>query len=510
MNTDPISTINTTPTINPKYKTQIVLFYFNLTRKHNHEDLQHSATELENILISLKEALYECDDTVEIQTYISYFVVLYKLIAYTRDIYLGKGERDLTYMMITIWYKYFPIPAENILETVIHSKYGSWKDLKYFCRYLQTQTQNQNQTKELISKCIQLWNHQLEIDQSTKDPKDRSLVYKWIPREKSAFGWLYEKSVIQWYSNKNMDIQDMNYAKKSYRQIISSLSREKEEYIPQIKECQNKWSEISPEKISVTTRSKQYHTFIKHNTNHNRKPTKPPHPSPRSFHLGDYIKDPHSQNQKYWNQIKTDILKTHQTTKPNIIPVLNISIIHPEEYNHAVGIALMISEISNIENRILTYDTVSSWLNLSNQTSLQDKITYIQKKTILKGISNVKSAINLLEESKLTEEGEDIILVFISDFSREPTEISQYTSQYKTIYWNIGSNPTKIQPQHPNQIMVSGYSSSILKFIYNNPIYETTETNTESSTAYGFLYELLNQDQYNNIEEYFTKLITIR
>jgi hypothetical protein len=129
MNTDPTPTTPTTPT---KYKTQIVLFYFNLTRKHNSTDLQHSATELENILISLKEALYECDDTVEIQTYISYFVVLYKLIAYTRDFYLGKGERDLTYMMITILYIYFPIPAENILETVIHSKYGSWKDLKYF------------------------------------------------------------------------------------------------------------------------------------------------------------------------------------------------------------------------------------------------------------------------------------------------------------------------------------------------------------------------------------------
>jgi hypothetical protein len=171
-----------------------------------------------------------------------------------------------------------------------------------------------------------------------------------------------------------------------------------------------------------------------------------------------------------------------------------------------VGIALMISEISNIENRILTYDTVSSWLNLSNQTSLPDKIKTIQEKTILKGISNVKSAINLLEESKLIEEGEDIILVFISDFSREPTEISQYTSQYKTIYWNIGSNPTKIQPQNSNQIMVSGYSSSILKFIYTYNIYETINT----TPAYSFLYELLNQAQYNNIEEYFTKLIAIR
>lgn len=493
--------------MNTTYKTQIVSFFFNLTRKHNSTDLQQSATELENILISLKEALYVCDDTAEVQTYISYFVLLYKLIAYTRDIYLGKGERDLTYMMITIWYKYFPIPAENILETVIQSKYGSWKDLKYFCRYLKNQNQDQDQTQELIQKCIKLWNPQLEIDQTTENPKDRSLVYKWIPREKSAFGWLYEESVIQWCSQKNINIQNMNTAKKNYRQLISSLSREKEEYIPQQSECKREWSKINFEKISVTTKSKHYYTFIKHDCESNPN-TKTPHPNPpttKSFHLGEYIKNPHSKNQIYWNQIKKDILSTQSNNKLNLIPILNISIIHPEEYNHAVGIALMISEISNIENRILVYDTISTWLNLSNQTSLQNKIKSIREKTIIKGISNIKSAIDLIEESNPTEE-EDIILVFISDFSREPKDISQMTSQYKTIYWNIGSNPTQnISLQ--NQIMVSGYSSSILKFICKH-INQTTNPNT--NLAYLFLYELLNQDQYNSIEEYFTKLITVR
>ena len=90
-------------------KTKIIFFYFGLTRKYKIEDLESLSEILDNILYLIKTSLCECDDTLEINHYISYFILLYKLIVYTRDINEGKGERDLSYMMIEVWYKYFPI-----------------------------------------------------------------------------------------------------------------------------------------------------------------------------------------------------------------------------------------------------------------------------------------------------------------------------------------------------------------------------------------------------------------
>jgi hypothetical protein len=104
----------------------IVFFYFCCTRKYNHTDLFLLSLQLNNILTKIKTRLCECDDTLEIEHYISYFILLYKLIVYTRDITEGKGERDLTYMMMDIWYDHFPVLSKHILE-IIPEKYGSWK-----------------------------------------------------------------------------------------------------------------------------------------------------------------------------------------------------------------------------------------------------------------------------------------------------------------------------------------------------------------------------------------------
>jgi hypothetical protein len=84
--------------------------------------------------------------------------LLYKLIAQTRDICYGKGERDITYMMIYTWWKYFPKMGYIALHAMLFSEnnsillengfimdiktdsvyiphqnsYGCFKDVKYF------------------------------------------------------------------------------------------------------------------------------------------------------------------------------------------------------------------------------------------------------------------------------------------------------------------------------------------------------------------------------------------
>lgn len=479
-------------------KNQIIAFFFCLTRKTDRKDIIHLSIILDELLTILKSKLYECDDTIEIDMYVSYFILLYKLIAYTRDIVGGKGERDLTYMMIDIWYKHFPILAKNMLE-IIPENYGSWKDLKYFCKY----TKNE----KYMDDCINIWNNQLEQDLYFSS----SIVSKWIPREKSAFGWLFEKSALEWYSrNESIPSPNINKIKKKYRQTLSYLNATLN--TPQIQQTQGKWSIIIPENVSVTTKSKQYHTFLntknlsteneriqcKNNFLHffSFKPTLHLFPQ-RSFHLGEYIKNPHIQNQKYWEEIKNDILQTRNGEKVYILPIINISVVNTEEYNNALGIGCMISEISAIKDRILLYDQHASWVNLSS-LDLEQKIRILREKTIMKGSSNIFNAIELIKTEP------NITWIIISDFSMEPfnlnNKITEMYAPTKIVYWNIGSKIPLFSHQFNENILVSGSSSSTLKYIYKN-IENMTDT-------YSYINKLVNQERYKTVEDFFkTKII---
>jgi len=493
-------------------KNKIIYFYFNSTRKHCKIELEKLSEILDDILSIIKISLYECDDIKNIDIYVSYFISLYKLIAYTRDINAGKGERDLTYMMIDIWYKYFPDLARNILET-INEKYGSRKNLKYFCKY----TKNENG----IDDSIKIWNNQLEKDLlSYGECKRISLVSKWIPREKSAFGWLFEKSAVEWYSRIYINLpSNINTIKKKYRILLSFLNTKID--TPQIKETQGKWSEIIPENISLTTKSKQYNTFLNVNNSldierincknnfekYYDKYPKMNHFYSKSFHLGEYSKKLHIQNQKYWDEIKKDILysvKKEKKDKQFLLPIVNISITNEEEYLDAISIGCMISELSVIHNRMIVYDKNAYWMNMSNCSIIQ-KIKKIKEKTIRKGNSNILNVLELMRETK--QDLMKVTLVIISDFSTEPINLNKIImekidkSPEKIIYWNVGSKIPLYLPLNlndsKNNILISGSSSSIIKYLYQH-----LETITDT---YSFINNIVNQSRYIKIEEYFKK-----
>jgi len=476
-------------------KSQIIFFYFGLTRKREIKDLETLSHSLNEILNLLKTLLYDCDDTKEIDIYVSYFILLYKLIAYTRDINGGKGERDLTYMMIDIWYQHFPILAKNMLK-IIPENYGSWKDLKYFCKY--------TKHTECIDYCIELWNIQLEKDIQNQC-QTISYVSKWIPREKSAFGWLFEKSALEWQTR-----QYSTDPKKEYRKILSLLNQRLN--TPQIKETERKWSEIIPERTSVTTRSKQYHTFINTNqklqkeriqcqynferyyNNNNNTQSKS---KSKSFHLGEYIKNPHIQNQKYWNEIKKDILYSNHKPK-YLLPIVNISI--PTcGLEDAIGIGCMISEISAIKNRIVVYDQNATWLNLTG-LDLAMKIKKIKERRIMEGKSNLSNAIQLIQSTNI--DISNTILVIISDFSTETYDTLEL--QNKIIYWNIGSKPPIYQQIPEQSICISGTSSSILHLF---PFKPTITVTNDSFETYSFINHLVNHPKYVKVEEFFQQKI---
>jgi hypothetical protein len=158
------------------------------------------------------------------------------------------GEYSACYVMIYVWHMYFPQLAYSAINMLIYTerpglapKYGCWKDLKKLCEYVYVQTRNEKH--EIITYCILNINNQLMEDIHAHSlGMEISNISKWIPRENSAYGWLFELCAVDWqkrcgtafqYNNTtndkhilhNREQKQLNHAKMEYRRIISKLNR---------------------------------------------------------------------------------------------------------------------------------------------------------------------------------------------------------------------------------------------------------------------------------------------
>lgn len=294
------------------YQEQITQLYFLLTRKENDEEIAKIAEILDQLLTSLKPFVKKGCETDSIHT--TTFILLYKMIAQTRDIVFGKGERKLTYMMIMVWYKYYPIlaiyalyrlvdllylPVDTIsddlmpyLNTYVGSRkhsFGCWKDIKYFCYYICNHSEKKFD-HPLIDVAISIMNEQVMRDctvlnmcKSPKNPgfyennyselrKYISFVGKWVPREKTKFEWVFEKLALDWsrrihpyYFNdeKRYDYQNeklLNKCKMDYRKILSELNRILNTV--EVKQCSQKWDEICVSNIPSGSMTKHKNALL--------------------------------------------------------------------------------------------------------------------------------------------------------------------------------------------------------------------------------------------------------
>ena len=209
------------------YQEKIVQLFYLLSRQDNDDEIDKIGSILEETLRSIKDNIsFNKEDTNP--NFYKYLILLYKMIAQTRDIVYGKGERKLTYMMIYIWYKFYPtlaiyaihrlvdililpdnfngIGADKLVNTYVATRrhaFGCWKDIKYLCYFLRSRSHNH----PLIDVAISIMNKQLYRDWSvvricshgSHDFRNiLSFVAKWVPRENTKFEWIFEKSAIQW------------------------------------------------------------------------------------------------------------------------------------------------------------------------------------------------------------------------------------------------------------------------------------------------------------------------
>lgn len=258
-------------------KETIVYLYYQLCRKENKLDLQRLSIVLGELLSIIK---YEMNSHEENETiYVDYLLKLYKMIAQTRDIENGKGEQDVTYMMIYTWYQYYPLLAILAIKVLVGSydvledehslgdHFGCWRDIKHLCEYIREHS-ILGEKHPLIDNCIEILINQLYYDyiKIKNHPENRkikiSLAAKWVPRENKHFGWLYDKCVRSWYKKmwkyilltpRDIIEQEnaMNKCRMNFRKIVSNMNK----YLDttEIKQCSREWSKINPNKINTKT-----------------------------------------------------------------------------------------------------------------------------------------------------------------------------------------------------------------------------------------------------------------
>jgi hypothetical protein len=275
-------TMDTDTLFHSSVKSKIARFYYNACSKSGSDNelqlLSRELTEILNLLTFDTNVAYSEGISVYARPYLE---LMYKMIAQTRDISYGKGERDLTYMMIFTWYPFFPELALDALLSCT-TQYGCWKDIKHFCQYVRSHSEKGDNdplidvSTELIIQ--QLYKDKLWIEKGEGRETDSgefiplSNAAKWIPREKNKHGWLFDRMAIQWANvvspcimktptNSNQHERALNKCRSQFRRMISGFNRILDTV--EVKQCAQQWSEIDPARVNKFTIMKQKNALLR-------------------------------------------------------------------------------------------------------------------------------------------------------------------------------------------------------------------------------------------------------
>ena len=189
---------------------------------------------------------------------------LLSLMVQTRDATDGKKETALFYQMLEVWDRdcrsvEWVLPKlRSVLNRVLGFQsqdrpYGSFRDVKYIIQcYNDTREWGgslglqQAVSSPIVSILLDLVKTKLLVDEAGVEP---SLLGKWLPREKSKFGWqaplfaVPRFDAIEWYR-----LPGLSKASRlaNYRKRIVAINRSLSTV--QIHQCNRTWGEIDFEK----------------------------------------------------------------------------------------------------------------------------------------------------------------------------------------------------------------------------------------------------------------------
>ena len=490
--------------------------------------------------------------------------ILYRMIGYTRDIIDGKGECTLTYMMIYTWYKFFPQLAFFSLKCLVDlgdkniHQYGSWKDIKYFCEYCKNKYEDLSHP--LIQYSVQLINEKLKQDILPETP-NVSLLAKWVPREKSNFGWLYEtlacdyfKEIMETANTDERKRKAVLKCKTQYRKILSWLNAHIDTL--QIKQCNKTWSEIDFNNVTSISLSKQKHAFL--NTKKDGTIRYPDNQDriicAEKFHerikqavagevnmkgkrvgMADFVK----QAYDIFSQDERDLLNSQWRDNSSqtgalgkMIAMVDVSgSMEGDPMNVAIALGIRISEKSTLGNRIMTFSSTPTWINLDSCDDFVSKVDVIRRAPW--GMNtNFREALKMILDAVVLnkiapKDVQDMVLVVLSDMQMDQgdscnkkvlyEEMKQQYEQagirvhgepYKLphiLFWNLRS--TSGFPCLSNQTncsMMSGFSPSLLNFFCEHGL-----DALQSFTPWSVLEKTLENNRYKIMSDRLEEEIEI-
>jgi hypothetical protein len=531
---------------------QIVQFSFQLTRTTNLTPLETQLTNMLNVLSrQVKNGTLPEKEVAR-----GYLSILYKMIGQTRDIVDGKGEYALTYMMILVWNRYYTELAKFALKCLVDlgdksvHQYGSWKDIKYFCECCKTCGQ---EGSTLISYAIEITNEQIRKDYANlvSNSNDISLAAKWVPREKSSFGWLFESLATNYFSNflvtANTDDRRMRAVlkcKTEYRKILSKLNKNIETV--QINQCGREWANINFSKTTSITLSKQKKAFLnvkkngevrcpdnvdrvqcaEHFNEHIQKAVRGEvEMKGKRVGMADFTKQAieiiHNGSPSEYDLLNSQWRdnSSQNAALGKMIAMVDVSgSMEGDPMNVAIALGIRIAEKSALGKRVMTFSYTPTWVNLEPYTDFISQVEVV-KRAPWGMNTNFYAALDvildaIIENKMSPEDVQDLVLVVLSDMQMDAGDNCNKQTLYETmkakyeaagirvhgraykpphiLFWNLRSTsgfPSLANQQ--NTSMMSGFSPALLNLFCQQGM-----DALQSCTPWGLLVESLENERY--------------
>ena len=548
---------------------KILQFSFQLTRT-NEVEVKKLSVILRDLLTSIKHNI-QTSSLPEREVAKGYLSLLYRMIGHTRDIIDGKGECLLSYMMIHTWYEFYPELATFALRCLVDlgdkdiHQYGSWKDIKYFCDYC-SKEKGESIDHPLIQFSIKLVNEQLSKDYVNyiSNSDDISLTSKWVPREKSSFGWLYEALATDYYNQYMTTALSDEKVKKAilkckteYRKLLSALNKKIDTM--QIKQCGQEWSAIDFNKVTSISLSKQKKAFLNKNKNGEVRYPDSQDRIECSEHFFDHIqKAVRGETEmkgkrvgmadftkqaielsRVGTQVEKDLLNsqwrdnsTQTGALGKMIAMVDVSgSMEGDPMHVAIALGIRIAEKSVIGKRVMTFSFKPTWVNLEGHDDFISQVEVVKRAEWAMN-TNFAAALDtildaIIQNKMAPEDVQDMVLVVLSDMQMdsgdrcdkkvlydvmkakyEAAGIRVHGRAYKPphiLFWNLRSTSGfPSLSNQPNASMMSGFSPSLLNLFCEQGI-----DALQSCTPWSLLEKSLENERYKIMSDKFSREIEV-
>ena len=534
---------------------RILQLSFQLTRTRDANTINKLAVQTDKVLKDLNSS-YKVGIICR-EEYIEYMSIMFRMIGQTRDIIDGKGEYELSYMLLEVWNNNYPELAKFAFKLfVIFSNktqhpYGSWKDVKYLYK--------KNKSSPLVHYGCQLLLDQLKDDLVSDKP---SLAAKWVPREKSQFGDLFTTLAQTYFSHYIITAKTEEgkrkaiiKAKMDFRKLISSLNTKLDTV--QIKQCANNWSEIDPTKQTSITMHKQKKAFLNLKKNGEQRSEQDDRVSCANHFkefaekadkgevevkgsrigLNDFTKEAlelvSSSQQKSDEAaiLNAQWLNNSKQTGAlgKIIAMVDVSgSMNGDPMNAAIALGIRVAEKSMLGKRVMTFSASPSWVNLQGQDKFVDMVATVSRADW--GMNtNFAAALKMILDAIVSQklkpdDVEDMVLVIFSDMQMDQAD-RQSTSLIDTIeqqyaeagqrlwgkpfkaphilFWNLRSTSgfPSLSTQK-NASMMSGFSPALL-----NVFCEEGLTALQSCTPWSLFIKSLENERYKVMDQFIRETL---